>query len=364
MRVKSFIMLMMIFMSINACKESYDEVVSFPEKTEYVSIEKLDLGAPNELKDLPIGLTDIKILDSLLILATNDGQAGFYKIYRLPEFDIIGEYVHSGNGPGELKRMSYFSKMHFRCENDSLLIYLPDSRRNLIKWNLTATLENGKVDFNHVASRDNPDCFGMIAIDDSTLFCHGLGKDGVSLRRYLIRCGELDVPSHFQTLNSFCVTRSDRYSFNILNSIIAYNESLRRIVEVGSTQNIINIYNLAPGFQKSIQIGSALGGIVEKYPESWPVAYSHLKHYDSFFAALYCGAVSNDSGKNANVMPRIRFIDWDGNPLFEVVLPVPASSFDIDFTSELLYTLDAASETVYVYDFSDILERLMLTTQQ
>lgn len=358
MKLNGFIMLMIIFMSITSCKKTYNGVVSFPEKDIYMSIEQMELDAPKDIENLPVGLIDIKIQDSLLLFATKDGSQGFYKIYKLPEIDFIGEYVHAGNGPGELKRVSYFSKMDFRQEGDSLQIYLPDSKRNLIKWNLTRTLEKGHADFAQVASRDNPDCFGIIEVDDSTLFCHGLGKDGTSICRYLIRSKEINIPSHFQTLNSFHVTRADRYAFNILTSIIAYNESLRRIVEVGSTQNIINIYDLDGDFQKSLQIGPALEGVEEKHPETWPDAYYHLKHYDSFFAALYYGLVSDDSSKSTDVIPTIRFIDWDGHPLFEVVLQTPITSFDIDFASETLYTLDSTSEIVYAYNFTKILEKL------
>lgn len=356
MKLKQCIAFIGGLVSIIACSNCYDDIVAFPDNFVFDSVEQIDLSDPQIVSGLPIGLMDVKIIDSLCLFATMNNQDGFYKISKLPGFKPVGQFIHAGNGPSELKRSLHFSLMTFRVESDSLQVYLPDNKRNLIRWNVSKTLADGKVQFLPVATKDDPNCFKMIKINDSTIFCHGLDQNGVGMCRYLLNNGKPCVPPHFSVLNAHHVTRQDNYTFNILNSIISYNEKLQRIVEVGRVQNVINIYDLKGEFYKTIQIGPALTGIIEKNPDTWPDAYVHLKVYDTFFAALYLGAVESLS---TEVFPKIRFIDWDGKPLLEVPLEMPATAFDVDFNSGTLYTLDADSESVFAYDVSGILGKFL-----
>ena len=45
-------------------------------------------------------------------------------------------------------------------------------------------------------------------------------------------------------------------------------------------------------------------------------------------------------------LPRLQFFSWNGDPICELLVPFPASSFDIDHSKGKMYFLDRISESI------------------
>ena len=73
--------------------------------------------------------------------------------------------------------------------------------------------------------------------------------------------------------------------------------------------------------------------------------YVHINAYDSYFAALYYDATEEEQYKEEK-LPRLQFFSWNGDPICELLLPFPASSFDIDHSKGKMYFLDPISESI------------------
>ena len=74
-----------------------------------------------------------------------------------------------------------------------------------------------------------------------------------------------------------------------------------------------------------------------------------MRGYEDFF-------VVNKIGENEST--ELQFFDWDGNPLVAVTIPSTVTSFDINFNSGTLLTVDFTKDIIKKYDISHILSQL------
>lgn len=72
-------------------------------------------------------------------------------------------------------------------------------------------------------------------------------------------------------------------------------------------------------------------------------AYMDLRLYDDCFACLRAGNC-------------LQFFDWFGAPLMQVLLPKPATAFDIDWDNRFLYTYNIETERLLRYNIGNEIE--------
>lgn len=149
--------------------------------------------------------------------------------------------------------------------------------------------------------------------------------------------GVNDVPEHLKFLNKVSVKNPD--DINVLSTLVAFDSERQLVVEAGLQQNSIQLYSLFDDFARTIIIGKHLMSIEQLAAERDDLIrdqYVHINAYDSYFAALYYDATEEEQYKEEK-LPRLQFFSWNGDPICELLVPFPASSFDIDHSKGKMY---------------------------
>lgn len=334
-----------------SCKSEHTPIASFEEVSYYDSFPQTEsLKAEDFKHSIPLSTIDFRIIDTLCIFATNDTDNGFYKLCNLSDFSIKNHVVKKGNGPNELLWYQYFNEMAFRHEADSLVAYLRNNKRQLSRWNVSRTLMFGDVEFVPFTAPFKGS-LSSIYINDSLTFVTRLNADDTGIERLIYNGSDVEIPSHLSQLSASEVMRNDGTSFNTLSMITSYDVSHDKVVEVGTSQNIINIYTLDGTFRKSVCVGGLCEYDVDD-AMSWPMAYEHMDLCQDFIAALYYDDTTYNHSVNGEVLPSIRILTWEGLPVLELLLDRHATNFEFDFRNKKLYTLNAADESFNQYDIS------------
>lgn len=347
-----------ILVSVSAlvsCKSMQTPLVAFDDLDYYASCPNTEsLKVEKLMPSVSYGLIDLRIIDTLCLFMTNDSDKGFIKIGDLSDFSIKRHAVRRGNGPNELLWYLYFNEISFSHEDDTLFAYLRNNKRQISRWNISETLSSGKVEFDTL-SRSYLGTMSSIYINDSLTFVTQLNNNETAIERLLYSNDKVKSIPHLSKLNAPGVTNSDGYSFNALSMIYSYNKYHEKIVEVGASQNIINIYSLNGDFKKSICIGELCEYDVNN-AKSWPVAYEHLDLNDDFIAALYVDDTRYRYESKEKTLPSIRILSWEGIPLLELKIDKPATNFEFDFKNQKLYTLNSEDESFIRYDISQLFQ--------
>ena len=133
---------------------------------------------------------------------------------------------------------------------------------------------------------------------------------------------------------------------------VALSPSRKMIAEVYNLYPQINIYSISDNRATTI---TQYGKIADykkylgKSSETPQPIYRGVRGYEDFF-------VVNKIGENEST--ELQFFDWDGNPLVAVTIPSTVTSFDINFNSGTLLTVDFTKDIIKKYDISHILSQL------
>ncbi|MGM9735828.1 MAG: hypothetical protein ACI3ZL_05395 [Candidatus Cryptobacteroides sp.] len=338
-----------------SCKSVTAPIVAFQDYTVVAeSPISIQLEAARKVKDVPMAVIDCKIIDSLCLFSLKDPEQGYFVICK-PDFKPVRYAVKKGNAPNELITYQYFNDLSFRHESDSLIAYIKNTKKQICRWNITATLNTGDCVFERISPAIKS-AFSVRYLYDSLAFVIRPHNNRRGIDRLLFNNGRYTVPDHFKELSRHEVDKDDGKSFNVLSMITAYNLGHDLIVEAGTVENIINIYSLDGTFKKSVQWGTSREFDVLD-SSSWPMAYEHLDAYDQFIAALYLDDTERGHYKDGCILPSIRILDWSGNPLIELKLQYPATNFEFDFAKKRILTLNAEDESCYLYDVAILYEK-------
>ena len=176
------------------------------------------LSAPDTVSTGVIGLSGFDIQDSLLIVSTRT-KTDSWKILRIYDMALLGEFLNTGNGPDEfvsfVPSVSYADRI---VENGCLNYLLTDiNRRILHKFNVTRSLYSQQADISSMQNDIPPACFEYIFIDDSTCFYKQPAPDNTGFIRMLARNGESFEPEghHLRPCQSRTMVRSRIHKFMV-----------------------------------------------------------------------------------------------------------------------------------------------------
>lgn len=329
---------------------SKHSVLSF-ENPVYVTefMENSEITSSGEIKMDLLGAIDVKIKDSIL-LVSQQGAGKLMRAFRYPSMSCIGEYIDHGNGPGEQMFPFYFCNTAIKNDGDSLRLSVPVFNLKVINYSIPVMPTDSRMAFQESASDFGKDALGIFALDDSIVFFQSLSLDRLHMNRN-IRVGnaEQSIPS-LRVLDEAFIERNDGYSYNVMSVIPVYNPQDAVVAECCLAVNCINMYSLADSsFHKTIVIGKRQATVSEselrlRMTRELPQYCYYAVSYDDCFAVLFGDPMS----KAQSVM----IFDWAGNPIDKVDLPCYATTFDIDFERNILFTLNAENETMFMHHVS------------
>ena len=139
--------------------------------------------------DLPVlGVSDFVVKDSLLIVSNND-NAGRVTVLSLDGTTVYGKFLRIGRGPGEIVSFNGVSSVQFSYKEDGhLTACWTDYAGNLMEWDVTASIENGRTE---LASRslelqDSPWLLSAVPLDGQEYLIVHAGADRSSINRFIL----------------------------------------------------------------------------------------------------------------------------------------------------------------------------------
>lgn len=306
------------------------------------------LSVPDTVSTGVIGLSGFDIQDSLLIVSTR-AKTGSWKIIRISDMAILGEFLNTGNGPDEFSSFVPSVSYSDRIVENGCLNYLPTdiNRRTLHRFNVTNSLSGRQTDISSMQNDIPRACFEYIFIDDSTCFYKQQSDDNTGFIRKLAHNGKSFEPEGLKEINSAHVNPGQWYGPVYTN--LWYSRDRNIIVEISSALNNVNLYTPDATWRKSLCIGKPdnLDDIVNDPREQEPVSFCHARLYDDFFAVMYLGETALSYERGRTELPHIYCFGYDGSPLADIRIDKLAESFD--FADGRLYVLDPNTESFWSY---------------
>lgn len=353
------------------------------EQVEFVSDFPLTqtLGGGETIDLDLLGTIDLKVQDSLLVVATQD-NLGMWSFFAHgqheglphagheapPEFRPLGKYLVKGRGPNEFpSSMPWVSGASFFGDGGQLMALIQNADvQKLYTMNVSQTMRTDTLAMTETATL--PESLStMIRLDAGTIFCRGWGNDDGVRNRFLLR-DFLPDTTHHKALDMLNSARVELLSadgvthheyINVIGAHVAAQPGgSGRMVEAGLMLNRLNIYDIKGDLRKTICVdGTDLESIAEVCrTEERKYFYANLNAYPEFFVALWEDITDTQDELGTGAMPELLFFDWQGKPLTRITVPARLTSFDIDFATGQLYTINANTEEIVRYDISGILE--------
>jgi hypothetical protein len=320
------------------------------------------LDEPQHILEDVIGVMDIKVIDSIMLVATSE-VIGMWKFYSLPTYRYLGKFLNQGNGPTEFLFTPFLSHSTFICEDFSLTAYIRDNQRgDVISMDIGKSIKNQKLEYTKLDINIPNSVLVSTTIDNNKFFIKEISNDFTQQVRYVIDGGVKDTLEIFSALNGARVSPGEDH--NILAGAIAYSHSKQLILEMPAMLNYLNLYNLDGSFTKTICYGDkmmSIGGIEQVMEFDRIQTFRGYALFDNFFGVMWGGNTELEEQKMIGKPRSILLFDWEGNPLAEIKINDKyATSFDIDLINGRLYTSSYHSDELLCYDVTDVLAALKL----
>lgn len=307
------------------------------------------------------GITEIKVLDSVMIMSVMD-RANFWHFYSLPEMDSIGSFFNVGNGPNEFPAsIPCFQASFYKNGSNDIMTFipLPDSKK-FREVNLSDLLSERIYE-----PKAMP-----IDIKSGQLYLWAYGLDQ---SRYLLAVVNPENNSIERTIKTF----SSQSNVNINNEYIDRLNS-RHVENMNDLQLLITTPAIGrngnkvaeiPGYSNQIIIyeTTGTGGSCLTY-KNMPTAEREIAllaqkgvslfgggyGYDDYFTLM-----RNEIKDHEVVNQHFDFISWEGEPLGSINTGMnTVRRFDMDLTNGTLYCLDSASDTIKAYEIKHFLKEI------
>ncbi|MGL4805784.1 MAG: hypothetical protein ACRC26_05500 [Bacteroidales bacterium] len=333
---------------------AFEDVIyidKFPQSISVTNANKVEIDI--------IGILDITVQDSFLIISTNNREGMWSVFATYDSLKLLGQFITRGNGPNEFTYPPSFYDSRFYKSGDQLFAKIFDSRSGrLYDMNVSASVNNQKLDMKLIYDSLSNSMFTVIPLeDDNQIYCRQISHDHTQQNRYIKQKGENLIPDNMMRLNQAAIERDE--DPNILSAIAAKKMGQDTIVEAAVYLNQLNIFSADGSLGKTLCVGKQLNSI-EEIQQKWRWnrvnTYGGLKLYTNIWCALYIGETNKDSELGRKNLPVIQIFDWDGNALTEMKLDRNITYFDIDFKNGYLYTFDSMTDEFYRYNIKDKLQ--------
>lgn len=361
--MKKIFYLFFVFTMLIGCHESSNpsKIMAF-DKIEYVhSFPKSYTLSNEKLVDWDlIGMKQFRIVDSLLIVSTND-KNGFWSFFLADDLSFKGSFIKQGQGPNEFIYSPDIINSSFQREKDQLIVFIYDFQTGrLYKMNVDDSFSTQENILELTKDNLPPFLFDFAIIDDGIFYCKEIANEQTQQLRYILNHGEKETPIKFDRLNKAQVAKGE--DFNIISSITVKHPKKDIIVEAPITLNQINLFSCMDELQKTICVGDKLdniGSIENKIQWMRIYTYGAVRTYNDFFAVLRIGDDKKTFQTTRKSLPIIQLFNWEGEPIAEIKVNRFITSFDFDLRNKYLYTLDGPTDEFYRYNISSILNDII-----
>lgn len=336
-KIKIYTLLLLLLCS---CHEHNNNKISFDAVKEINGFPKtVNAGKGESVTLNSLGNLEFTVQDSLMIVSTAQNENA-WKIVDLRSDSIVSEVINSGHGEWEFDMIPQVFMASFFKDGGNLKAYIPETSKGCYTiLDISATLDSGKaifgkednVNFSPLTIYSQKSPSGMETFID-------IETSRPGIKRRFLKDNSALVSNNADYLNRFEAASQEQVGRLIPR--MAINPSQNVVAEVYDIYPQINIYSITGDFAVTLAPDGKIMGPDDYEPDFLPkpenMIYNCLKGYDNFFVVNRCGENSS----------HLLFIDWQGNPLLELNLDEEITSFDIDFISKTLYTLNFFTDTM------------------
>lgn len=305
-----------------------------------------------------IGISEIKVLDSILIVSVLEDK-DFWHIYSLPELDSIGRFFNVGNGPLEFTDpIPCFQSSFYRNDNN-LFAFIPQLfKQKMAEVNLSNLLKdkNYESDIRMLDVESDQMPIWAYALDKSRYIQAVFDPDNISIQRTIKNFSDQSVVNidnkYLDMLNSRKGESMEDLQLLITSPAIGKDGNI--VAEIPGYSNKIIIYDTTGAAGACVSYKNGLPGetkakeLAKKYVSLFAGGYGH----DDFFAFI-----RNEIKDDKIVNQYFDFLSWNGEPLGTINTGMSSiRRFDVDHASGTLYCLDGDSDTIKAYNIKSFLK--------
>lgn len=353
----SFLTLTLMFFS--SCGSNSKETIQVVDVNQFPVSIKLNETDAITLPIKSFGISEIKVVDSLLIVSVL-GNENFWHVYSLPQMDSIGSYFNVGNAPYEMTMpIPCYQSSFYKNGNDIIAsIPLPE-RQKMVKFNMTKLISDNDYEGNATfwdINSENMTAWTYCLDDEQYIqaYIDPIDKRIVRTIRNYSNNEIVNNNKYIEKLNSKSIEKIEDIQLLLTNPAIRPDG--RMVAEIPGYSNQIVIYEI---FDKN--------GVCIEYKDLQKEAQDVDKLINNFTSLFgggygyndYFALIRNKIDKGNVIDQSIDFFSWDGNPIGSIDLGMNTiRRFDISERNGILFCLNAESDCIITYNISSFLDSI------
>jgi hypothetical protein len=342
-RIK-LLFLLIIIAATYSCSDK--EKTFFVGNIKVICFEKQRIMSGEHLNVDSIGVEGVTILGPYLIMNIY-GHSYLTQIYNLNTLDLIGNFLTKGQGPNDFGFIDIIKTAY-------PYFWIQDrAYENIQLINVEEIIENKQTPAQKVLRYGNiGEIFNAFYINDTCLLIKSFDiNKGLY---YFYYNPETGILSHEVIMYNYPITNDILYT-----KMIPLADRMKpdgsKIVSISGIFDQLDILDMyCP--EESISVTTT----------NYKYDYEYIKntHNDemktSYFSYPYCSEnlifalYENNDTKHANNI-ELHIIDWEGNPIYKLLLDQRIDAFSIDLDNGFMYGISAVEEKLYRYDIHDII---------
>lgn len=296
------------------------------------------------------------VYDTLLISSCPNSSDYKFYVSALTNNRLVGSFMHYGQGPDEYLGLTPIKRIERKGDDLISLTYEPN-KRQLIEWNITQSIENGRDSILRIGYYQNPTDLGLtysalyrIGKSQYLGYTPGLSYEGnMSVPAFWILEGPNIEPVRSVSIVKKLIpnTHSKVDDGNFFNSFKRPSPDNTKIVDAMNWLEQINIINLQNNSVTSYRIKGSQDESVFR-TRSGPEVYQYhdVVCDNNTIYALYFGEPA-DTFKDLHGCYWVHKYDWDGNFITKYHLPIPIMSLSLDTSNNTLYGYNLEEDALY-----------------
>ena len=352
---KKFILAVFLLFILVSCGTPKDtgDGVRFITDWEYAS----PLTEDKSFQCGEIGVHGLRVVDSVIVV----NRKSNWSVLSCDGRKKYADFLSVGQGPAEFSySVPYVWSSYHNRENDSIIMYIPNDKRNtVVRANITDLILGGKGRIREHTVNPSMQRAWATVVCDSISVLMSLPNDSLTgLCKYFCVGDSMSVIKGMETLDAVRVQSGE--NLNLLVATLRYGKTSGYFFEAKAYLNWINIFSKNGVNLKTICVGDRMFDLDEmdsngiNYDED---VYIGGAAWDKGFGVT-CKEEMISSAPSNLEKSEIQVFDWDGNPIFRTILPVYVKAFDIDWVNKRLIVHDRVNDRVLAYDATPIIERL------
>lgn len=312
-------------------------------------LEKLDIEA--------IGINDVLVKDSILIVSTQNNKEGWY-VYDVKDNKPIIQFLSVGGGPLEVDMpvVGYQTSFKTDKENGHTILSIPQiSGNKVIDIDLTSTVKSDSIVGEEVDMQIfSPTTYMTYSLGDNRTITYEVDQQEAGIRRRLFNGNEEVELACLNILNQKKAENIENL-ISIMNFPIA-NPYNNKIVELGIYNSSIIVYDCKNGDAYSLTPCNTDNSIkkIDERVEKGEVEYQGGYSCEQFFMVIKPMYDSDSKLTGSNLL----FFDWNGNALGKIECGnINIQRASVDIMNGTLYVFDSVEDQILKANISDFLKK-------